>query len=324
MARSYESGASPSLSERSETGHITSVAVVVPAYNAARFVGETIASVRAQTFRNVTVVAVDNGSTDETEKSTAGADIAFRLEPNRGPAAARMAGLAAVADWDAVVFLDADDRLHPDAVGTLVAALEQTPNSPVAYGNARYINAHGTPIREGELERTTAARPRIQRGRLVWGRTSHVTTFHSIAAWSPAMTPGMALIRRESFERVGGWDGAVGHASDWDLWIRLARLGDFVFVDNVVLDYRIHGENMSLDIQRLRSSEMAVAQKALACSDNTSGHVAALIDAERARIVYDKQLKYNDAISSLRHGHIGRSVMQFQRAVRISLALKIN
>ena len=111
------------------------IAVVTPAHNVAAYIGVTIASVIAQSHPDWAMLVVDDGSTDRTAEAVAGfADPRLRLlrQANQGVSAARNRGLA-VADGEAVLFLDADDVLAPDALARLVRALEAAPDAVAAY-----------------------------------------------------------------------------------------------------------------------------------------------------------------------------------------------
>ena len=106
------------------------VSVIIPCYNAAKFVGETLESVRRQTWTNLQVIIVDDGSTDGSARiveAVEGLDITLVRQPNRGQTAALNAGLAH-ATGDFVQYLDADDLIDPDKIEIQLARLAEAPD----------------------------------------------------------------------------------------------------------------------------------------------------------------------------------------------------
>jgi len=123
------------------------VTVVIPCYNQARFLGEAIESVLAQSYRNFEVIVVDDGSTDKTSE-VAGRYEGVRLirQENKGLAGARNSGLAK-SQGEYVVFLDADDRLLPKALEVGLGCFDSHPECALVSGHTRFINADGSLLR---------------------------------------------------------------------------------------------------------------------------------------------------------------------------------
>jgi glycosyltransferase involved in cell wall biosynthesis len=206
------------------------VSVVVPARDAERFVGEAVDSVRRQTLTDWELVVVDNGSSDRTaEWATRSGDPRIRVirEQGIGAGRARNAGLS-VSSGDLVLFLDADDRLRPRTLETLRAALRSRRDAVVAYTSYVKIDEDGLvrgPDRPLEVSRSPSG---------------HV--LEAILAGCFVKTPGAALVRRVAFDRVGAFDPAIAVAEDWELWCRLATIGEFVHVRDrdTLVEYRLH------------------------------------------------------------------------------------
>lgn len=192
------------------------ISAIIPAYNAAAYVGEAIRSVRAQVpARAVEIVVIDDGSTDGTAEALAGEagpDLIFRRQANAGSAAARNAGVAlASGDW--LAFLDADDLWTADRLALQVAALDAEPG----------------------LE-------------AVWGRVAEFRDAPDPAAQGAAAEhPGAVLISRAAFERAGGFPEAETYAEvvDWVSQLRAAGLRDRR-LDRVVMHRRLHDANKGL------------------------------------------------------------------------------
>ena len=126
------------------------VSVITPAYNVAAFVGTAVGSVCAQTHSDWSMIVVDDGSTDGTAAAVhAWADPRVRLicQDNAGVSAARNRGLSEL-DGDAVLFLDADDWLAPDALARLVQALRT--DVVAAYGPYAFVTEDGARVRGSE------------------------------------------------------------------------------------------------------------------------------------------------------------------------------
>jgi glycosyltransferase involved in cell wall biosynthesis len=234
------------------------ISIVVPAYNAERYLATTLESVRVQTMANWELIVVNDGSTDATSRIAAqfaALDRRIRVleQPNSGVAAARNTGLfSANADSWAIMFLDADDVLETDALALLSTALRAHPDAVGAHGQARFIDTSGEPIRPGEAEAWGRKRHALVNGRIVNWPVMRPTTLEVLVLLNRMRTPGSVLVSRELVASIGGFDTDphVRIAEDYDLWLRLACRGDFVFIDRVVISYRVHEQNASGNLRR--------------------------------------------------------------------------
>lgn len=203
--------------------------VIIPCFNQAKFLGETLESVFAQTYPRYEVIVVDDGSTDGTAKVAARFDPVRTLrQRNRGLAAARNAGFRASAGRF-VVFLDADDRLLPNALEDGVASLDANPLCAFSYGHVKLIATDGSPL-PTPLQAGVAADHYLEllRHNYIW-------------------TTGAVVYRRTAFESVGGFNALISGSSDFDLNARMARLFPVCCSESVVVEYRRHDEGMSRD-----------------------------------------------------------------------------
>ncbi|MCK1719959.1 glycosyltransferase [Bradyrhizobium sp. 141] len=206
------------------------VSVVIPAKNAAAYVGETIAS--ALTQGDVAeVIVVDDGSTDDTVAIVrAVRDSRLRLIHNEsaGVSAARNLG-ARYASGEWLLFLDADDRLRPGAVTALLAAARGAPRAVLVYGDYNTIDSEGRQIGRRDL----------LKGR----RKPSGDVLSRLAAGNFIVNGGIALARAEAFRAIGGFDTSLRYCEDWHCWCRLAAIGEFEFAPTLLLDYRLHTAN---------------------------------------------------------------------------------
>lgn len=230
------------------------VTIVVPLYNGGPFIASTLRSALSQTFGQLEVIVVDDGSTDDGPElvRASASDRRVRLlsGPHLGVAAARNMGAAHAAPAaEYLLFLDADDLLHPDAVQALVGALERRPDAAGAFVLADYIDADGEVLDEGDFPRHMRGREDLEQGRLVpRDPTADVLPEHLFLA-NHVYPPSCLLMRRRAYDLVGGFDGRF-LAEDWEFVVRLARLGPLVPVDRVMAGYRRHAANASGDRSR--------------------------------------------------------------------------
>lgn len=300
------------------------ISVIIPAYNAERFLEAAIESVFSQTHSDWDLVIVDNASTDTTGALAARyAKLCDRLAvvsltKNVGPGGARNAGLASLKSdpTSGVMFLDADDVLRPDAMEVLSEGLASVPKMLAVHGNAEYIDIDGVSHQPGQLEAAVRSRPYLRFGRLVREDTAPRTTFDSLVIWCSITTPGMVLVRRTAIDQVGAFDPSCRPAEDWDMWIRLARCGDFGFLDHVVLGYRLHPFNMSHQKRTMRRGEKLVVRKTRLDPATSVAQCQLLADAWRAQTKYGAVAKLRSARAAAHERKWLVAGMELQRAAR--------
>lgn len=197
------------------------VSVIIPAFNAAKWLPSAIASVRAQSRPADEIVVVDDGSTDGTSDlcRTFGSDVRCVSRENGGLSAARNTGVAS-ASGDSFLFLDADDTLVPDALDSLARTAEST-EAGVVYGFVLQRRAEPTETRLHGLPYAV-------------GNPPHPAKAHFW--WTPIPTAGAALIRRSLNEQVGGFDERFRQVEDAEYWLRCGVATPFAHCNRLVLD----------------------------------------------------------------------------------------
>jgi glycosyltransferase involved in cell wall biosynthesis len=202
------------------------VAVVIPHFNHGRYLGEAVASALAQDAGRPRVVVVDDGSTDPGSMRALAAlpdGVELIRQENAGQAAARNAGAAATTE-PLLLFLDADDRLPPDAIGRLRQGLARDESAAYAYGQMRYFGAWSGVVDFPPFD-------------------PYRMLYRSIVGW-------LGLVRRDALDHVGGFNAELTGLEDWDLMLAFLEHGWHAQrVDAVVLDYRKH-ETSSLEADR--------------------------------------------------------------------------
>ncbi len=219
-------------------------AVIIPAFNAAAFLREAIESVLRQSEPAREIIVVDDGSSDDTLSiaSAFGSPVTAVRQENAGVSAARNFGASRVeTDW--LLFLDADDRLVPEALALFRRRANEKPDCGVIYGEGACFD-----------ERTGAA---FRRGSA--SSEGPIPSATRASFWKSAIvTPGAAFIRAEVFKKIGGFAIEWNTAADRDFWIKAGMLTEFAFVDAPVMEKRIHGENMSGNLNRARQQAAQV------------------------------------------------------------------
>jgi glycosyltransferase involved in cell wall biosynthesis len=281
------------------------VGIVIPAFDAERFLGETLASVRAQTHTDWRCVVVDDGSSDSThavaaEAASGDPRIEVVAQGNAGPVVARNHGFALIeADVDFVTFMDADDVWRPGALATLLEGAGACPGAIGAHGLAEFIDESGQPYLPGVFASMGRNRLGCRGGRPRPWPVDRPTTFENVVVQSVLFPPGLILARASAYRRIGGWDERFRYAEDWEILIRLLRLGDLAFVDEVLLGYRRHGGNHGTD-PRCAPACAAARREAYFSPRNSPQQRATVRDAWRAAQILDAKERWSTGFEALR------------------------
>ena len=216
-------------------GDRPTVSAVIPAYNAERFVGDAIESVLAQTVPVKECIVVDDGSTDGTAEIVRAFDAPVRLlqQENRGVSAARNRG-ARESRGALLGFLDADDRWFPTRLDQQLDRLQTSPRAEAVVCATEIVDERGVVL--GEIRPD----PDVTAEALLLCRASVVSVSSNL------------LIRREAFDAVGGFDESLSTSADWALTYRLVDRGTLETLDEPLVSYRLHGHNMSADVERFQ------------------------------------------------------------------------
>ena len=196
------------------------VSVVIPAFNATRFIRDALASIVRQEYGPLEILVVDDGSSDGTAEvaRSFGATIVIE-QPNRGPAAARNRGIAA-AQGGLIAFLDTDDLWPDGKLALQVQRLTQNPSLDVVLGQIRY--------------------------EALDDRTLDGIRFDEPEGVLTNVNLGAGLFRRSVFDRVGSFDESLRFSEDQDWFLRAREAGVGIAVlAEVTLLYRLHAGNMT-------------------------------------------------------------------------------
>lgn len=263
------------------------VSVVVPVYNREHMVGKTLDSILCQSYQQVEVVAVNDGSTDNSlavlmrYAEMHPGKVKVIDQGNAGQVKARNRGLSE-AQGEFIAFLDSDDTWEADKLSLQIPLLKG--NVGLVYSGINEVDPGGNVIRTILPE--PGMRGDIYRYLLVSNR----------------MTGGAVVVSRRALAAVGVFDESFRAAENWDLWIRIARHFEVDYVDRPLVNYLKHPGNMSQDNSRMTQGAWSVLQKHLPGIPDDDGLKASYQEAY-ARYYYGQgvslfgQEKYREARS---------------------------
>lgn len=214
------------------------VSVIVPAYNAERYIGEAIESVLAQTCAPLETIVVDDGSSDATADIAASyAGVTVIRQENAGPSAARNRGFES-SSGEIVAFHDSDDEMTPDKLAVQVGHLLDNPGVGCVLAEQEVLVEPGT-----ELP--------------FWIEGSTVPTVMPPRppdlADEPLVHPMTMVVRREAFEQVGRFDETMRAAEDFDWMLRAAEEEiEIARLSKVLLRRRVHPGSLTQDAAAAR------------------------------------------------------------------------
>lgn len=227
------------------------VSVIIPAYNCEATISFTLASVWAQTYQNLEVIVVDNGSIDTTAqivRSFTNRDdrVKYVYTDEKGAANARNLGFAHSCG-EYVAYLDADDVWFLNKLQCQVDSLQRNPKAVLTYCGAEFVDQDLTHLYNSIPDKSLKGNvlgSLLQRNFIVCG--------------------SLPLVRREAIEEAGDWDSSLPASHDWDYWLRLAKLGEFEMIPLPLVKYRIAENSISSNIGRRLDCNFKVLDRAYA------------------------------------------------------------
>lgn len=223
-----------------------SIAIVIPAYNAERYIARTLDAVRAQSRIPDELVVVDDGSADDTADCVEdwsrrhGIDLRLIRKQNGGASSARNAAIEA-ASCELIATVDADDIIAPHHLETLAKGFAVEPELILCFGDASVHDESGM-IRESFLQGSAiAAMDYVLKGGL---RIIQQSAYGGIVCGSRIPTSS-TLFRRAAAIQAGLYDVHQGQCNDTDFLLRLSRLGKFGYFEEVINAHQRHSTNLT-------------------------------------------------------------------------------
>jgi len=225
------------------------VSVIIPTHNRAGLLEQAVRSVLGQTYHDLELIVVDDGSTDDTRARVASfardARVRYEYQERSGPSRARNIGIRASAG-SYIAFLDDDDVWLPEKLTKQMAILSAQHDVDVAYCGFTWIDAEGNvmPLVYRRPERRGTLYEDLMYGNVIAGSGSSV------------------LLRSKCFVGVGLFDESLRVYEDQDMWRRLALAGcEFVFVDETLLHIRRHDFGSQRDRARVAADSLLYLDK---------------------------------------------------------------
>lgn len=227
---------------------MSQISVVIPAYNAQNTILETINSVLQQTFSDLELIVINDGSTDRTLQileTVKDARLKVYSYENGGLPTARNRGID-LAKGEFISFIDADDLWTPDKLELQLQALEQNLSAGVAYSWTICMGNNGNSFHPGVAE------------------SFQGNVYANLLVGNFIASGSNVLIRKQAIESVGYFDENLKSCEDWDYWLRLATQWDFVVVPKPQIIYRLSPGAMSSKLDVMEKYQTLVLERAFA------------------------------------------------------------
>lgn len=223
---------------------MATVDIIIPAYNAARYLPAAIESVISQTFDDWRIILVNDGSTDDTAaiasafQAKLGDKMLVITQANAGLPAARNAAIRN-SSAEFLAILDADDIWLPNRLAESLKAFDARPEVGLSYGLITWMDETGKPLE------TFAGNPRDAEGKIA--RSIYL---RKVELPCPTIT-----FRRKCVEEVGMFDETMRATEDRDMWLRIALRYEVAFIPKVIAYYRTSANSMSGDLNRMFNAQ---------------------------------------------------------------------
>jgi glycosyltransferase involved in cell wall biosynthesis len=222
------------------------ISIVIPAHNSEKTITKTIDSVLKQSFTDLELIVIDDGSQDKTLEVVSKINdprIKILSYPKAGANVSRNRGLS-LAQGEFVSFLDADDIWTSDKLASQIQALENNSKAKVAYSWTNYIDDDDKFLLTGTH------------------LTANGDVYEQLLITNFLESGSNPLICKEAILKLGGFDESLSAAQDWDMWLRLAEKYHFICVPQPQILYRIRANSLSSNLHRQEKACLEVLKKA--------------------------------------------------------------
>lgn len=253
------------------------VSVILPTYNCARFLQESVGSVLSQTYHLYEIIVVDDGSTDNTREVLQPFIQRIRylhLEQNKGLPTARNTGIQS-ARGAYIAFIDADDLWLPEKLETDIECFAQHPDTSMVY--SKHLN-----IDEKGKEFDGATQKRLPSGRI----------FLQLFSEQNFIISSSVVVRKEVFETTGLFDERLFNCQDWDMWLRIAFSFQAAGINKPLVKYRHNPHSLSKNRENVLKYQKQVIDKTYTAFKDTVGGISEKLYHRRLASQYAKAGRY--------------------------------
>lgn len=228
------------------------VSVIIPLYNLKQYIGKAIESVLTQTYPNIEIIVVDDGSTDEPQtvlNKYEGRIKLIRQEENKGPSNARNTGIRN-SKSEYIVFLDADDYICPNKIEIEVKVLEKYPEIGWVYETSLIFDENKSIIKKlpDAVLQSTEQPPQ---GKI----------FHKLLTGRGNLMPVNAVMIRRKVIDVGLFDESLRGYEDWDFWLRISAKYEVKYIDKSLAFVRFRPDSSQRNFTMFYSDRIRVINK---------------------------------------------------------------
>lgn len=222
--------------------------IIIPTYNRDKFIAETIQSVLGQTFKDLEVIVVDDGSIDNTKEIVEkfikkDGRVRYIYQKNSGrPSIPRNFGFKN-STGDYLAFLDSDDVWLPEKLEKQILFFEKSENKKLGFLDCRnlIIDENGLEIKNPYVF-----------------PNYHGNVFRELLKYNFIFTPGSVLIKRNVIDEIGCFDENLISMDDWDIWIRISKKYYFDFIDELLFKYRVHISNITATLTQKNKEQQII------------------------------------------------------------------
>lgn len=212
------------------------ISVIIPAYNVEKYIAKNLDSVMGQTYKNLEIIVVNDGSTDSTreiveEYVKKDSRILLINQENRKLAGARNTGLR-IAKGEYICIFDSDDLMVPEKIEKQVAYLQQYPQCDFVYSNVYHFIDGNDEVYYFPIANIGAGG----------------SSYKSLLEYGNYINPNAVLFKRSVYDDNGGFDERMASAEDWDYWLTISRAGTRIsFMEDFLTLYRIRKDSLTRD-----------------------------------------------------------------------------
>ena len=224
------------------------VSVIIPTHNRAEFVVEAVQSALDQTYDNLEIIVVDDGSTDHTSQILGRyqGKLRYIYQEHAERSTARNNGFEN-SRGDYIAFLDSDDIWLPQKIERQIAVFENDPEIGVVYSEAEFVD------KDGVTSTHIVNREALQRKR------PHL--YEDLLTTNVVGSPSAVMIRRRCFEQARMFDVSMNTCEDLDLWRRLARCCTFYKIETPLFKLRVHSKNTQCNLSLMAKGYETIIRK---------------------------------------------------------------